>query len=351
MRCRLRLRRGVLFFALVALVTSPAVGSAAEKRDSGIRFGIITRLGGATWPDVSSAWQEIERLGFDSAWVNDHLLGSAPSPEDAPQLEAWTTLAALATETERVEMGALVTANTFRNPALVAKMATTIDIISDGRFVLGMGAGWTEREHEAYGIGFGTARERAEKLDEALQVITGLWSGEPATFEGKYYTLNEAPLSPAPVRKPHPPILIGGQGKKWIVPLVGRYGDRWNANPPVSVEGFRERVAIIRAECERVGRDPCPDRFSKFFQLLTITRVPFVGAAVEMGAKWAVGASANGILAGTPSEITEKIQAFVDAGANEILIALLEPFDHDDLRTLAEEVVPNIRPPSAADTN
>ncbi len=348
----MRPRRAIVATLVAALllgaVMVPPAHSEADD-PSGVRFGIITRLGGASWGQVLSAWKEIERLGFDSAWMNDHLLGSSPSPEDAPQLEAWTTLAALAAETERVEIGTLVTANTFRNPALLTKMATTVDIISNGRLVLGIGAGWTEREHEAYGLELGTARERAEKLDEALQVITKLWSGEPATFDGKYYTLKDAPLSPMPVRRPHPPIMVGGQGKKWIVPLVGRYGDRWNANVPVSVEGFEERIQIIRDECESVKRDDCPTRFSKFFQLLAITNVPFAGSAIELGARVALGdAATNGLLAGSPADITAKIQKFVDAGANEILIALLEPFDHDDLRILAEEVVPNVRPAATA---
>ena len=335
-----------VLLALVILLGLPGSLRAAPDGPAAVRVGIITRLGGANWDQVLSAWKEIERLGFDSAWLNDHLLASYPAPDSASQLEAWTTLAALAAETERIEIGTLVSSNTFRNPALLAKMATTVDIISGGRLVLGLGAGWTEREHEAYGLEFGTARERAERLEESLQVITKLWSGEPATFDGKYYTLKDAPLAPQPVRKPHPPILIGGQGKKWIVPLVGRYADRWNANPPVSPEGFKERVAIIEAECAKEKRDPCPSRFSKFFQLMTITNVPFVGSAIELGARVAIGdAASNGLLAGSAEDITEKIQKFVDAGANEILIALLEPFDHDDLRILAEEVVPNIRAP------
>lgn len=331
--------------ALVAMLAEPAV--AALDNPSGVRFGIITRLGGAGWEEVLSAWKEIERLGFDSAWLNDHLLGSFPSADDSPQLESWTTLSALAAETQRVEIGTLVSANTFRNPALLTKMATTVDIISEGRLVLGIGAGWTEREHHAYGIELGTARERAEKLDEALQVITKLWSGEPASFDGTYYTLDEAPLSPLSVRKPHPPILVGGQGKKWIVPLVGRYADRWNANPQVSPEGFRERIQIINDACAEAGREKCPTRFSKFFQLITITNVPFAGKAIELGASVAAGDKAKyGMLAGSPSDIAEKIQTFVDAGANEILIALLEPFDHENLRIIAEEVVPQIRAPA-----
>lgn len=339
-------RRSAVLASLIVWALLASSAGAALDNPSGVRFGIITRLGGAEWGEVLSAWKEIERLGFDSAWLNDHLLGSFPSAEDSPQLESWTTLAALAAETERVEIGTLVTANTFRNPALLTKMATTVDIISEGRLVLGVGAGWTEREHHAYGIELGTARERAEKLDEALQVITKLWSGEPVTFDGTYYSLDEAPLSPPSVQKPHPPILVGGQGKKWIVPLVGRYADRWNANPQVSPEGFRERIQIINDACAEVGREECPTRFSKFFQLVTITNIPFAGTAIEFGASVAAGDKAkHGLLAGSPSDIAEKIQAFVDAGANEILIALLEPYDHEHLRIIAEEVVPRVRAP------
>lgn len=301
-------------------------------------------LSGAEWSDVVATWQEAERLGFDSAWVNDHFAAPPPDGEDEPQLEGWTTLAALAASTERMRLGVLVTGNPYRNPALLAKMATTVDHVSGGRLDLGIGAGWFEREFEAYGFEFGTARERAEKLAEALEVITRLWGEREPSYRGKYYSIEQAPWSPPNVQKPRPPIIVGGQGKKWIVPLVARYADGWNAPISVDAEGFRERLEIIRRECERVGRSPCPTRASKMLVLVTISHIPLAGPAVRLAGRALVGEGARSLLAGSPEGIAEHMQEYVDAGANEIIVTLLPPFDRENLRTLAREVIPRIRP-------
>jgi F420-dependent oxidoreductase-like protein len=316
----------------------------ARAEHAGVRFGIFTSLTGAEWSDVAAAWEEAERLGFDSAWVNDHLAATPPDDEDEPQLEGWTTLAALAARTERIRLGVLVTGNPYRNPALLAKMATTVDHVSGGRLDLGIGAGWFEREFEAYGFPFGTDRERAEKLAEALEVITRLWGEKEPSYRGKYYSLDEAPWAPANVQKPRPPIVVGGQGKEWIVPLVARYADGWNASIPVDPEGFRERLEIIRRECERVGRSPCPTRASKMLVLVTISGIPLAGPAVKLAGRVMVGEGAGSLLAGSPAGIAENIQEFVDAGANEIIVTLLPPFDRENLRALAEDIIPRIRP-------
>ncbi len=320
---------------LVVLVASAwAAPVHAENRD--FKVGIMTALDRTTWDEVRRVWAKVEELGFDSAWVNDHLLGVPPGAStDDPQLEGWTTLAALAAVTPRIEVGTLVTGNTYRNPALLAKMATTVDRISGGRLALGIGAGWFEAEHEAYGFEFGTARERAERLDETLQVISKLWSGEDeVNFEGKYFTLKDAPFSPPNVQTPRPPLIVGGQGKKWIVPLVGRYADGWNASVRVTPEGFEERVDIINAECAKVARDPCPTRFSKMLVLLDMPAIPGTGAIVRLGARLFDGDSASSILAGTKSDIADGIRAYVDAGANEILIMLMPPYDDDSIELL-----------------
>jgi F420-dependent oxidoreductase-like protein len=330
--------RTLLLLALLA-VALPARADEPPR----LRFGIQTPNQNTTWEELRDTWKEAESLGFDSAWLFDHF---APifGDVDEPCLEGWTTLAALATETSRLRIGLLVTGNTYRNPALLAKMATTVDRISNGRVILGIGAGWFEREHEAYGFHFGTAKERAERLDEALAVITKLWSEDHPSFRGKYYTLDKAPFSPANVQKPHPPIVIGGQGKQWIVPLVGRYGDGWNALPDVDPDGIRERRQIIAEECARAGRKQCPTDVSVMLPLVAITKIPLAGPVVRLGARAVVKKEvARSILADSPDAIVERLQRYVDAGVTEVVLSLRPPFDREMLRRFATEVMPRLR--------
>lgn len=328
---------------LAALLGANSLRAADEPKPIRLRFGIQTPNQDTTWEDVLATWKEAESLGFDSAWLYDHF---APifGNFDGPVLEGWTTLAALAAETSRMRIGILVTGNTYRNPALLAKMATTVDHLSHGRLNLGIGAGWFEREHVAYGFRFGTAKERAERLEEALQVITKLWSEEHPTFSGTYYRLEKAPFAPGNVQKPRPPIVIGGQGKQWIVPLVARYADAWNALPQIDPDGIRERRRIIEAECARIGRVPCPAEVSVMLPLVAITRIPLAGPVVRLGARAVVDKeTARSILADSPDAIAERITAYADAGVTEVILSLRPPFDRDLLRRFAGEVMPRFR--------
>jgi F420-dependent oxidoreductase-like protein len=314
-----------------------------------LRFGIQTPNQNATWAQIRDVWREAEALGFDSAWVYDHFIPIF-GDEDDPCLEGWTLLAALAAETRRMQIGVLVTGVTYRNPALLAKMATTVDHVSNGRLALGIGAAWFERDHGAYGFPFGTTRERARKLEEALQVITKLWSEDHPSFRGQWYALDRAPYAPPNVQKPRPPIIVGGQGKQWIVPLVARYGDGWNAVSGVDPDGIRERREIIAAECRRIGRADCPTQVSVLLPLVAMTRVPLAGPVVRLGARAVVRKEvARSILADSPSKIRDKLRTYADAGATEIILSLRPPFDVALLRRFAAEVMPAFRgaaPPS-----
>ncbi len=192
-----------------------------------MRFGIFTSLTNTTWDDVLQLWRHTEATGWDAACVTDHFM---PNTKErvGNVLECWATLAALAPVVPRMRIGTIVVGNTYRHPAVVAKMAATVDVISGGRLILGLGAAWQENEHAAYGIPFYTVGERLARLDEACRVIKALWTQSKATLDGKFYSLSDAPLEPKPVQRPHPELMIGGGGEKVTLGIVARHADHWN---------------------------------------------------------------------------------------------------------------------------
>jgi F420-dependent oxidoreductase-like protein len=329
-------RRITLILAL-AIAVLPATEARA------IRFGVQIAPENATYGELVETFRVVEEAGYDSAWLNDHFMPIL-GDKDGSHFESWTLLAALAAETERVRLGILVSGNTYRNPAVLAKIATTVDHVSGGRLDFGIGAGWEELEHRAYGIPFYTAEERAARLDEALAVITKLWTADHPSFDGRYYELVDAPFEPKPIQKPHPPIVIGGQGKKWIMPLVARYADEWNVAVGVTPAGMRSRMEIVRAECARIGRSPCVKEISAFLPLVNMTDIPLAGAATRLGARVLAGErAARSVLAGSADDIKAKIQTYVDAGATSVIITTRPGRNHELMRRFAAEVVPAFR--------
>lgn len=345
MRNRLDARIGMLVLAAMTAVTLAAVTSAtaAGAEPHRIEFGIHTPQEDTTWSDILATWQEAERLGFENAWVYDHFIPIIGDKE-GPAFEGWTLLAALAAKTERLRIGVLVTGNTYRNPVLLAKMATTVDHISGGRLNLGIGAAWFEYEHTAYGFPFYTAKERAERLGEALDVITKLWGADHPTLDGRFYQLSKAPFAPKPVQHPHPPIVVGGKGKKWIMPLVAKYADEWNVPTGVTPAGIKARLRIVRDECARIGRTPCDLEVSVVLPLVNITDIPLAAPATRLGARVLFGKRiATSLLAGSAGEITGKIQEYVDAGATRVIVGLRPPFNRNLMRRFATEVMPKFK--------
>jgi F420-dependent oxidoreductase-like protein len=335
--------RGLAATVLTALVMTLSTTTAARP----VEFGIHTPPENATWEDLVATWQEAEHLGFQSAWVYDHFIPII-GDKDGPVLEGWTALAALAAKTEKIRIGVLVTGNTYRNPAVLAKMATTVDHISNGRLELGIGAGWFEYEHTAYGIPFYTAKERAERFAEAMQVINLLWTADHPTFDGKFYDLRQAPFFPKPVQRPHPPIVIGGKGKKWIMPTVARYADEWNVPIGVTPESVKGRIELMKKECERIGRSPCVGRVSALMPLVSITNIPLAGAATRLAARLLVEKRiARALLAGSPDEIKDWIRQYVDAGVTRVILNLRPPYDRELMRRFAREIMPAFRPGAA----
>ena len=217
-----------------------------------MRFGAAYWVQRTGWPELREAVLQAEAAGFDDLWIDDHLLSDEGDWHDA-KLEGWTTLAAIAAVTKRARLGHMVVANTLRNPGLAAKMTTTLDHVSNGRMILGLGAGWFAREHEAFGFEFGTGfGERLDRLGEAVPLIRRLLDGETVTHQGRFYRFDEAVCAPRPIQA-RVPILIGGSGPKKTLPLIARHADMWNTYG--SPDELAASDTILRAACEAAGRD------------------------------------------------------------------------------------------------
>ena len=268
----------------------------------------------SVWPNPGQPWsstlelaQYADRAGYDGLWFADHFM---PNQEDVsgPVNEAWTTLAGLAAATTRIRLGTMVAGNTYRHPAVLAKMAANIDIMSNGRLVLGLGSGWQENEHAAYGIEFDDVAGRLRRLEEACQVIKGLFSNERTTFAGRYYQLKDAPLVPKPVQSPLP-LLIGGGGEQRTLRITARYADEWNVwGDPATL---RQKIAILDQHCADVGRDPKAIQRSAV-ALLAHSDDP----AVVERAK----AAGRPVIGGSSAQIVDTIREYQDAGVQEILL-------------------------------
>lgn len=224
-----------------------------------LRFGIKVSQG-VTIDVLKRVWQLADEAGFDHCWIMDHF-ASLGSADTLDIFEAWTMLAGMASQTDRVRIGCSVTGNTYRHPGVLAKMAVTVDHLSGGRLEFGIGAGWAENEHTMLGLPFGTVADRADRLEETLQIITSLWTEPTTTFNGKHYQLKDAIAEPKPVQRPHPPIWIGGSGPKRTLRMAAQYADVWNAAGG-AVAAVAESSAILDRHCAEIGRDPAQIRRS-----------------------------------------------------------------------------------------
>jgi F420-dependent oxidoreductase-like protein len=261
------------------------------------------------FPTVIAQAREAESAGFDSVFVMDHFyqLPMLGDP-DQPMLEAYTTLGALATATEHVQLGTLVTGNTYRNPTVLAKIITTLDVISQGRAILGIGTGWFELEHDQLGFDFGTFTDRFNRLDEALEIILPMIKGERPTFKGTYYRASEALANPR--FRDHIPLMIGGSGEKKTIPLAARYFDHLNV-----IAGFDElarKVQVAQQECEKIGRDPATLETSMLITAMVSDDIKPDQIPAEMGQR---------MVAGSPDSIADQIKTkVIDAGIDSVII-------------------------------
>jgi F420-dependent oxidoreductase-like protein len=255
-----------------------------------------------------------EGSGFESVWVMDHFyqLPALGGPSQ-PMLESYTLLGGLAARTSRIRLGTMVTGVTYRNPALLAKIVTTLDVISAGRAMLGIGAAWYDVEHEGLGVEFPPVGERMDRLEEAVQICRAMFRDEVATFEGRYYSVHEARNLPRPVQPGGPPILIGGGGEKRTLRLVARYADYCNIFGDVAT--VRHKLAVLREHCEAVGRDPASITVSRLSTLV------ITDSAEETAGTWellnsAEGMDASGFNVGTEDEIVAQVEELAGAGVD-----------------------------------
>jgi len=310
-----------------------------------VRLRIFTEpQQGATYDDLLAVARTAEELGFDAFFRSDHYLRMGDGDAGAGPTDAWITLAGLARETSRLRLGTLVTASTFRLPGPLAISVAQVDAMSRGRVELGIGAGWFADEHRAHGIPFPSTRERFDRLEEQLAIITGMWTtpvGERFSYHGRYYELTDSPALPKPVQQPHPPIIIGGYGTKRTPALAARYAQEFNlAFPPLEV--YSEYVDRVRQACTDSGRDPATLR-------TTVALVVCCGRDEGEFRRRAdaIGREpdelrANGA-AGLPGEVVDRLRAFAAAGAETAYLQVLDVSDLDHLGLIAAEVMPEVR--------
>jgi len=297
---------------------------------------------GATYYDLLAVARTAEDLGFGAFFRSDHYLGMGTEGLPGPT-DAWVTLAGLARDTNTIRLGTLMTSATFRYPGPLAISVAQVDQMSGGRVELGIGAGWYEAEHTAYGIPFPDVRERFDRLEESLAVVTGLWAtpvGERFDFDGKQYQIADSPALPKPVQSPRPPVLVGGKGKRRTPALAGRYADEFNI-PFDGVAESKELFARVRQACTTAGRDPSSLTYSNALVLCCGDGEAQVARRAEAIGREVDELRENG-LAGSPAEVVDTIGRYAEAGSQRIYLQVLDLGDLDHLELVAEKVMPQL---------
>jgi F420-dependent oxidoreductase-like protein len=301
---------------------------------------------GLTWERWFRLAERVETVGLDSLWRSDHFF-SVMGRTNRASLEAWVSLTALAQRSSRIQFGPLVSPMTFRHPALLARMAAAVDALSEGRLVVGLGAGWNESEHAAYSIMLPPMKERMDRLEEGIAVIRALWQGGPVDFSGRYYSLHRATALPRPHQKPGPPVLIGGDGEVRLLRIVAEHADEWNSHVP-NIEDYRRKVAALETHCRAVRRDirqikrswmagiciakdqaGLADRTAWLKEFLpSLANVPLEGVGARLRDR--------GWLVGTPPEVAEQLRPWQELGVERIMLQYFDLEDMDGLALLKE---------------
>lgn len=278
-----------------------------------MRLSFKTRPQHSEWQPIVDFWKEGDRIDlYDAGWTFDHL-DPIFSDRNGPVFEGWTMLAALSGLVTRLRLGVMVTGNTYRHPSVLANMASTLDVASGGRLEIGLGTGWVESEHAAYGIPLPSWKERFDRLEETCEILHRLFTEEVTDFHGPFHRLENARALPKPIQKPHPPIVIGGTGEMRTLRIAALWADQWNL-PGGDPEMLRQKIEVLNAHCDDVGRDP---------------------AAIEISAKIKAD--------GDPAELAHVVGAFREAGADHIIAMFEAPFDPAKLGIVADHLEPVIR--------
>jgi F420-dependent oxidoreductase-like protein len=311
---------------------------------------------GLNWEQWREIMARVEELGFESLWRSDHF-HSLMGPEQAREreaLETWMSLALAARETTRLRFGPLVCSMTFRHPSLLARMAAAVDQLSGGRLVLGVGAGWNEGEHRAFGIPFPAVKQRMDMLEEGIEVILRLFHDEPASFSGRHFSLDGAVMRPKPAQRPHPPLLVGGSGEKRTLRIVAKYADEWNAVAPTP-ETYRAKTAVLEEHCRAVGRDPATiarsvmsafivgaDESARRERTQALQRVlPALGRMDPEAVQETV--RARGWLVGTPDDAITQLRALAAEGVQRVMLQHHDQTNFAVLEEIARDVLPSVR--------
>jgi F420-dependent oxidoreductase-like protein len=307
-----------------------------------MHFG-ITAGQAAPWPDLLEMWRFLDReTAFSSAWLFDHFVPGMP--DEAPDgacFEAWTALAALAASTQRIRLGVLVSGVTYRNPALVAKMATTVDHASAGRLELGLGAAWHDAEHRMFGYDFPSMRERQDRLEEAVQIVRLLFeSDEPVSFNGNHYRIAQAVCEPKPVQQPRPPIVIGGQGERRTLRTLARFGDVMDAGGTPAM--MRHKIDVLERHCRAAGRDPNEIERGWRGPVVVSDNANFIERlAAETGASYGLTPeeAKREMPIGTAAHVRETVERYAEAGVTRMIALTKWPWKLEVYRRLNDEVV------------
>ena len=302
-----------------------------------IEFGVFLSPELIPYPEIENRTKYIEDQNYHSLWLSDHLEGMYDKPSD-PRLESWTTISALAAKTKRIKLSHLTLAVPFRNPALLAKMATTLDIVSGGRVILSIGAGWHQGEFNAYGYKFDSLRSRSDRLEEAAAIIKGLMTQEETSYNGKYYSTDNAYNQPPPVQIGGVPLMIAGEGEKRTLKTCAKYGDMSNYAIWRGTAGdFKRKTEVLETHCHHIDRDP--NEILKTWPAFT-----FIDRSEERAMGYAKkfftdGGRVGGLI-GSPETLVQEIYSFMDAGAGMVILSFLGPDWKAELDLFKEEVMP-----------
>jgi len=310
-----------------------------------MKIGVQLLPQDVTWNQWREGWLRVDELGFDSNWSFDHVHAPRGAPE-SDSFEGWVGMGALAALTRNAWTGMLVSPVTFRNPALMVKMATTLDHITGGKSILGVGAGWHVNEHQAYGFGWPSPGERVSRLAEALEITQRMWNRheQPASFAGRYYRIDRANSNPAPLQSPHPPILVAGSGPR-IVGLVAKYADIYDSWPPL--DALQQRFDLLAVACARIGRPYATITRSLSVDYLwapdPAKRESQIAQAVAVTPGRDPATLRARILYGGPDELIARIHTYLSVGVQQLILHVPSPYDMDGLEHFAAEVLPAFR--------